>query len=251
MLMTKRVETIKILQSSFFRAVCALAVGGLLLFYPTSTLKGITIGIGVLFLIPGVLSCVTYWRATQARREEGQAEERDYSMLTLPIVAIGSILLGLFMTLTPSWFVGSLMYVLSAMVILGAINQMMALYQVRKYVVFGVGYWLTPIILMAVGIFMLFNPIKAASVPLIILGLCLIVYGISEMVNSMAIHRETKGMLVREKQRDRSRDEKKRSEGTKPAERKTTDNRSAGKSSDKMKNDEDDDIYVEYEEVND
>ena len=60
----RRKETImKILQSSVFRAICAIVVGGMLIKNPDSTVKGITIAIGVLFLISGVISCVVYFNA--------------------------------------------------------------------------------------------------------------------------------------------------------------------------------------------
>ena len=40
----------KILQSSVFRAICAIAVGIMLIKYPDNTVTWITIAIGVLFL---------------------------------------------------------------------------------------------------------------------------------------------------------------------------------------------------------
>ena len=53
----------KILQSSVFRAICAIAVGAMLIKNPDSTVKGITIAIGILFLVSGVISCVAYFNA--------------------------------------------------------------------------------------------------------------------------------------------------------------------------------------------
>lgn len=43
----------KLLQSSVFRAICAIAVGIMLIKYPDNTVTWITIAIGVLFLFIG------------------------------------------------------------------------------------------------------------------------------------------------------------------------------------------------------
>ena len=53
----------RILQSSVFRAICAIVIGALLIKFPDNTVKGITVAIGVLFLISGLISCVTYFWA--------------------------------------------------------------------------------------------------------------------------------------------------------------------------------------------
>ena len=59
----------KIFQSTAFRAICALVIGVLLIKFPDNTVTGITIAIGVLFLLSGVLSCLSY---IQARRHASE-----------------------------------------------------------------------------------------------------------------------------------------------------------------------------------
>ena len=44
----------KVLQSSVFRAICAIIIGILLINNPDNTVKGITIAIGLLFLVSGI-----------------------------------------------------------------------------------------------------------------------------------------------------------------------------------------------------
>ena len=55
--------TMKILRSSVFRAICAIITGILLINNPDSTVRWITIAIGVMFLVSGVISCATYLNA--------------------------------------------------------------------------------------------------------------------------------------------------------------------------------------------
>ena len=51
----------KVLQSSFFRAIIAIIVGTLLIRYREETATWLTILIGVLFFLSGVISCTVYY----------------------------------------------------------------------------------------------------------------------------------------------------------------------------------------------
>ena len=53
----------KILQSSIFRAICAIAIGILLIKFPDNTVTWITVAIGILFLLSGIISLVVYLNA--------------------------------------------------------------------------------------------------------------------------------------------------------------------------------------------
>ena len=46
----------KIVQSSFFRAICSIIIGVLLLRNPENTVTWITLAIGVMFLLSGLFS---------------------------------------------------------------------------------------------------------------------------------------------------------------------------------------------------
>ena len=49
----------KVIHSSFFRAICAIIVGALLIQYREQTVTWITIAVGVLFFLSGVISVFT------------------------------------------------------------------------------------------------------------------------------------------------------------------------------------------------
>ena len=178
----------KILKSSVFRAACAIVTGVLLIYNPDSTVKWITVAIGVMFFLSGVISCATYLNARKhaADIEIYDAQGRRITMgkPTFPVVGIGSILLGLTLAVIPGVFITSLMYVLGAIIILGAINQFMTLLNAKKLFRIPVWFWICPSVIL-----------ETASLPLLILGWCLLLYGITEGINAVKIYKETKREL--------------------------------------------------------
>ena len=189
----------KIIGSSFFRALCAIAIGVLLLRTPDSTVEWITVAIGVLFFVSGAISCLDYLNKLRPHRSErtidAEGKVVDHPRPFLPIVGIGSMLLGVILAIMPRTFVSSLMYVLAIVVILGALHQMYTLINARRYGPLSAGYWVLPILLLLAGIFTLVKPMAAASTPLVIIGVCLIIYGLTECVNSLAIYQRRKKSL--------------------------------------------------------
>jgi uncharacterized membrane protein HdeD (DUF308 family) len=149
----------KILQSSVFRAICAIAVGIMLIKYPDNTVTWITIAIGVLFLLSGIISMVTYYHALKNVSEytitDAEGNVVSGQKPTFPIVGVGSAILGLILALTPNVFVKALMYIIGAVLILGAINQFMNLLNARKYGKIGFGYWIFPSVILLIGLFVI------------------------------------------------------------------------------------------------
>lgn len=191
--------TMKILRSSVFRAICAIITGILLINNPDSTVRWITIAIGVMFLVSGVISCATY---LNARKNAVGAEIYDAEGRLIasprppfPLVGIGSILLGLILAVIPGTFVKSLMYVLGVLIILGAVNQFIALAGARRIFRVPAWFWVCPSVILITGIFVIVKPMESAELPLLIIGWCLLFYGVTECVNAVKIYREKKNEL--------------------------------------------------------
>ncbi len=84
------------------------------------------------------------------------------------------------------------MYVLGAIILLGAFNQFMVLIQARKYAVLPLWYWVSPTLILLTGLFVMIKPMETAGLPLLILGWCLLLYGVSECINAFKIHQYKK-----------------------------------------------------------
>ena len=75
-------------------------------------------------------------------------------------------------------------------VILGAVNQFMNLLNARKYGKIGFGYWIFPSIILLVGLFVIIKPLAPAAMAMLVLGWCSLLYGVTELINSLKIHNE-------------------------------------------------------------
>lgn len=185
----------KIFQSSVFRAISALAIGILLIKYPDNTVTWITVAIGCLFLLSGVISLVVYYNAMRKVSEykitdaDGNVVVSD-SKPAFPVVGVGSVILGLLLTITPNVFVKGLMYVIGAILVLGAINQFMNLLNARHFGKVGFGYWIFPSIILLTGLYVIIKPMAPVNMAMLVLGWCTLLYGITELINAMKIHAE-------------------------------------------------------------
>lgn len=166
---------------------------------PDSTVKGITIAIGLLFLVSGVISCVAYFNA-RLHSAENEAYDVDGKLLVggkpmFPVVGLGSVILGFVLALMPGAFVTSLMYVLGGILLLGSLNQFLVLIQTRKYAVLPLWFWVCPTLILLTGLFVMVKPMETAGLPLLIIGWCLLFYGVTECLNAFKIHQCKKRML--------------------------------------------------------
>ena len=192
----------KIFQSSVFRALCAIVIGVLLVKFPQDGVTWLTMAIGALFLLSGIIALIAYW---QAKRHAGEYTITDQQgrvvrggQPTFPIVGAGSVILGLVLTLSPNAFVNGLMYMLAAVLILGGVTQLMALVAARRLGSIPFGYWVMPSVILLMGLFIVLKPFESAETSLQVLGWCSMVYGVIELVNALKIYRVRKASEGRE-----------------------------------------------------
>ncbi len=183
----------KIFQSSIFRAICAIIIGVLLIKYPKEGVNWLTMAIGALFLLSGIIALIAYWHAKKHAGEytitDQQGRVISGSQPTFPIVGAGSVILGLVLTLSPGAFINGLMYMLAAVLILGGVTQLMNLIAARRLGRIPFAYWVSPSLILLTGLFVVFKPMETAELPLLILGWCSILYGVIELINALKIYR--------------------------------------------------------------
>lgn len=199
----------KILQSSIVRALVAFAVGALIIKYREETVHWLTVVIGALFFVSGLIAVVLNKRPTSqpipasdgadypqdgeqqaaghsTHLPHGEGQGGGSSVLS-SLVGFGSIILGIILALMPTTFITGLQYVLAAMLVLGAINQFVNLAQASRWCHVGWFYWLLPVVVLLVAIFMIWRPIEVAAAPLFIIGWCMLLYGMAELLGGLML----------------------------------------------------------------
>ena len=188
----------RILQSSLFRALCAIAIGMLLLVYPGKTTTWITILIGVLFLCSGALTCTlglfAYYNAGKGDMvadEKGKVLKSERH--SFPLMGIGSLILGLILILMPEIFCDILVYILAVALVFGAVDQLMVLDKARR--IGGVvewGFWVCPLLILLAAIIAIFRPSWVIDAPVIMVGVSMVAYGLVEVVNLIKVYKVRK-----------------------------------------------------------
>ena len=189
----------KIVQSSFFRAICSIIIGVLLLRNPENTVTWITLAIGVMFLLSGLFSTLAYLNARKNNTSDYVITDSEGRIIskgrpTFPLVGTGSIILGIMLVMSPSIFVEILMYIMGGILILGALNQFMSLYSARRWGTISWGFWVSPSLILLAGLYVMFQPLEAAVLPMTMIGWCCRLYGASDVVNATKIHLKKKGL---------------------------------------------------------
>ena len=180
----------KVLQISAIRAIIVLVTGFLLVKYREETMTWMTITVGILFLLSGLVSCIAYYfekekvakKTAKAEQQEGQQEEDNLKSPSFPIAGVGSIALGIILAVMPNTFITWVVYILAALLILGAVNQFMNLARSRQYARVPVYMWLFPTVILAIAILLISKPIETAQLPLLVLGWAFMYYGVLEFI---------------------------------------------------------------------
>lgn len=196
--------------SILLRSIGAIIIGVLLIKYSNNAVLWLTILIGVIFLLSGLVSCITYLTGRNRKGIDGiqilDATGRDITPArpSFPIIGLGSLLLGGLLTFAPSLFINFLVYGLALILILGALNQFFNLSSASRIVKIGLFWWIVPALILLTGIIALVKPSIIATAPLYIIGWCMIIYGVVEMINSIKISRcrrdYAKAVEIREQQ---------------------------------------------------
>lgn len=205
--------SMKVIHSSIFRAVCAIIVGVLLIQYREQTVTWITIAIGVLFFLSGVISLASYWAAKRnAEKMQGQILSDSNGkpimgmMPKFPLVSVGSLILGLLLALMPQVFIAWLMFILAFILILGALTQFVNLASAAKMGRVGILFWLFPSALLLLGLLAIIKPSAIASAPLFIIGWGMLIYGVVELLNAFKVSNNKRIWLKSQQQKQDSKE---------------------------------------------
>lgn len=161
----------KALNYSFIRTICALIIGLVLVVFPNQASDYFIITIGIVFLVPSLISLISYFT---------QDSKKGFRF---PIEAVGGMLFGLWLVVMPEFFADFLTYVLGFILLMGGVQQIASLTIARRWMVVPIGFYIIPSLILLAGLLALFNPTGVRSTALIIIGITSLVYAVSELVN--------------------------------------------------------------------
>ena len=154
------------------RALVALAVGIMMVIYPTSALTTVVKIIAALMIASGVVSLVV-----------GLRDKEKGSLPLMSFNALIDLLLAILMFVFAPVIAKFVIYLIGFVLLAFGIVQIIAFLGARRVMAVSFGSFILPIVVTLIGGFRLFNPF-AESVMTTIAGSALVLYGVSEFMSS-------------------------------------------------------------------
>lgn len=167
----------KAVNSYIFRAVCALLVGILLVANPERVTNLLVQVIGGLFLISGLVTVINY--------SVIRFSDKETVKPIFPIIGLGSFLFGVILGFYPSSFITSLMFIVGGLMVIAGINQLWNMFRLRHFIPFRWYMLVVALLIIALGVVVIANPMESASLPFVLIGFTCMLYGVSELVNGV------------------------------------------------------------------
>ena len=127
------------LSYSFLRAICALVIGLVLVMFPDQAGDYFVITIGVIFLVPSLISIIGYFAQSTEMRSR------------FPIEGVGSLLFGLWLIIMPGFFADLLTFVLGFILVMGGVQQIASLSAARRWMPVPGGFYVVPVLILHAG----------------------------------------------------------------------------------------------------
>ena len=175
----------KLFRYSIIRALAAAVAGILLLKYKGATLKGLTIGLGLMFLVAGIAAIVSWINL----RRQKMTQKSTLEGTILPIVGIGSFILGLVLSLmlTHEFGIWSL-YIVGSSLIVGCLNQVMNLSAGKKFGQVPDWLWIAPMLIIVASVVAMLKGLIPPETPTKILGIAALVYAVVDIIYSLLLN---------------------------------------------------------------
>ncbi len=197
------------MKTSIARVLVAAIAGILMIKFREDMVTWLTISIGAMFFLSGVISIIYFFVARNRRQKMLLMQSADNAETanvplrkpTLPVAGIGCAILGVILALMPSTFITYTVYVFAAILIVGAIGEYAALIvgrnNIRDFedrtattvdIRCGAVYWVIPTLLLIFGIAAIVWPTTIASAPFLFMGIAMIVYAVGAFVNTVKLY---------------------------------------------------------------
>ena len=172
---------------SLIRSLIAITLGVLLIMWPELALTNLIKAVGILFLLPAIISLCSYAYG----RYKGAIHKTSF-----PIEAIGGGAFGLWLICSPSFFINSIMYVLGLLLLIGSIYQLSILFLLKRLQAISAWLYLFPALILATGFFIFFNPGAVLANIASVFGVICLLYGFLELAYSFLVYRKYEKAII-------------------------------------------------------
>lgn len=207
-------------RTAVIRALATILIGALLIVFPMEADRWLVMGIGALFLVPGLVTVVTWMARKKSEKgiapapesaapapanneSDDQSEQpavntaKGSSRIFFPIIGLGSILFGVILLLYPDEFRAILLYILGAFLVLAGIAQLIHLNKMSRQYRLGATPFVVGTLITLAGVAVVLikwfgskdvAPMADGTVPATallpsyIFGVAGIIYGLSEII---------------------------------------------------------------------
>lgn len=167
--------------SGWLRAAVAIAIGAIMVSSPASSLI-LVVKIAASFLIASGIASILFG-----------VLNRDRNALGIMIVnSVVDILLGILIFIFPAAVASIMVIVLGVALVALGIFQIVALGSAFGALLMGGWSFLLPVLCVTGGALLLFNPFGSAKTLTLVAGICVLVYGVSELVATVQMSRAMK-----------------------------------------------------------
>lgn len=157
-------------------SVLYVIVGTLLVIFPISVIKSLCYAIAIIIMAIGIIKIITFLLKEQ---QEGFTR-------TGLISGIVFIIIGAFIAIRSKTIISVIPFILGILILFSGISKLQYTMQLRKYSdEKNSAMLITSIVNIVLGIVLAFNPFRGAKVMLIILGICMIVTGLSDLISAI------------------------------------------------------------------
>ena len=168
--------------NNVIRGLIVTVVGIMLVAYNESVMPLLVRLLGLVFLMPALISSLNLYMTRK--------DASFFPMIMMSVINGGSVILGILLMLFPVAFI-EFFVILLALLLLGfsllQIYSVASLYRASRH---GAGLFVVPVLLLIFSIVVLFNPFGLISTATMIIGICLVVSGCSDVVISVFARRK-------------------------------------------------------------
>lgn len=170
----------------YARAIIALAGGLILVIWPEAVKNSIMIILGALILAVGLVSLILSYT--------GKWKKEKVPLLLLN--SIVDIAFGLVLIIFPDFFMSVIFFVFGLILLIFGLGEIINLFRTAKTVRVPWPLYLGPLITLALGVIMFFNPAWVSNALFVTFGAALLLYSVSEFASTYVIRRRMKDIEV-------------------------------------------------------